>query len=50
MVKIVIPFFTPEAVEIARLNRRDIQKQIEELLSKAFPAFKEGSYSVNMEQ
>lgn len=50
MVKIVIPFFTPEAKEIARLHRREILKKIDEVLSiQGEKGFKEGSYSVNME-
>ena len=50
MVKIVIPFFTPEANEIARIQRRKIQASIEKVLSELVPRFEEGSYSVNMEE
>ena len=49
MTKIVIPFFTPESMEIARLYRREILKKIDEVLSNGEPKIDKEAYSVNME-
>lgn len=49
MVKIVIEFFTPDANETARLNRKKIIARIEAAMAQVeTPRFQPEEYAVNM--
>ena len=50
MVKIVIEFFTPDANETARLNRKKIIARIEAVMAQVeeTPRFQPEEYAVNM--